>query len=458
MKTNQRKSAILEAALVITIALVLAGMGLTCSRAARAQQKLQANSAGDSPIHPKGKLLYSFQGAANGDGQGPDGGLISDAAGNFYGVTGGGGCVTCGCLSQGCGTVYKLSPQANGAWSEEVLCTFELDGCDGAYPFGGLVFDKGGNLYGTTLVNTVFELSPQPDGTWVLSVIYQDPTESLDAGLVFDAVGNLYGTTSGGGTGQNCLPFNPGCGTVFELSPQPGGDWTATTLYNFLGSPDGAYPDSQLVFDPAGNLYGTTRKGGIPGEGDGVVFELSPQVGGGWAEAVVHAFTGNPDGAHPQAGLIIDSVGNLYGMTVLGGDKGCRGKGCGTVFELSPESGGGWAEDVLYNFDGQDGAAPGYYEHGNLVMDNAGNLYGATYYGGNTKCSSGRRGCGTVFTLMPRPGGLWIEKDLSSSTIYEPLDGLLLDKAGDLYGTSYLGGNFAASCPLGCGTVFEIQR
>jgi len=268
------------------------------------------------------------------------------------------------------------------------------------------------------------------------------------ASLVSDGAGNLYGTTRYGGSDVDCLNTGlTGCGTVFKLSPpsKKGGAWKETVLYRFSGA-DGVFPAAGLVRDQAGNLYGTTYEGGTFNGvcsnafidfGCGVVFELSPQAGGTWTENVLYAFTGQSDGGFPLANLVFDASGNLYGTTQAGGDYlGC---GCGTVFELSPNGSQGWIETVLYQFQsGFDGAFP----MAGVIFDQTGNLYGTTEAGGTM-------GPGTVFELMPpqTQGGTWTENILYSfSASGEPYGGVIFDKAGNLYGTT--------SWPKG--NVFEL--
>src|ERR1039458_6939697 len=180
-------------------------------------------------------------------------------------------------------------------------------------------------------------------------------------------------------------------GTVFELTPQAGGGWTETVIHSFGSGTDGAGPWAGLIFDAAGNLYSTTKGGGT--YNGGTVFELTPQAGGGWTEQVLHSFQGGADGAQPYAGLIFDAAGNLYGTTYFGGAYGYYG----TVFDLTPAAGGTWTEKVLYNFSGfPDGINP----VGGLIFDGTGNLYGTTYLGGTY-------GKGTLFELTPAGGGTW---------------------------------------------------
>jgi uncharacterized repeat protein (TIGR03803 family) len=274
------------------------------------------------------KTIYTFTGRS--DGANPQGGLIFDATGNLYGSTQKGGSA---CPGTGCGTVFELSP-SGGGWTKSLLYNFNGGAADGEYPVAALVFDSKGNLYGTTLgggVNGgnncgigcggVFELSPASAG-WKESMLYFFTEKHGDGAipygaLVVDAAGNLYGTTSTGG--QQSEACGIGCGTVFEISPV-GGGWNETVLYQF---PQFFGPLAGLVFDPQGNLYGTNA---------GSVFELSPTTGGGWNESTVYTFgVGNGDANYPEASLIVDHAGNLYGTTAGGGSAGG-----GTVFEIMP--------------------------------------------------------------------------------------------------------------------------
>src|SRR5271167_2273777 len=386
------------------------------------------------------RVLYSFCSQRScTDGETPGAGLIFDAAGNLYGTTSGGGTGTY------FGTVFELTPTAGGGWMEQVLHSF--NGGDGYWPFAGLIFDAAGNLYGTTYVGgaygegTVFELTPAAGGGWTERVLYSfcsqrscTDGETPGAGLIFDAAGNLYGTTSGGGTGTYF-------GTVFELTPTAGGGWMEQVLHSFNGG-DGYWPFAGLIFDAAGNLYGTTYVGGAYGEG--TVFELTPAAGGGWTERVLYSFCSQrscTDGETPGAGLIFDAAGNLYGTTSGGG----TGTYFGTVFELTPTAGGGWMEQVLHSFNGGDG----YWPFAGLIFDAAGNLYGTTYVGG-------AYGEGTVFELTPAAGGGWTEQVLynfkhNGTDGYNPEAGLIFDKNGNLYSTTLAGGTY------GEGTVFELR-
>src|SRR5262249_38091842 len=229
-------------------------------------------------------------------------------------------------------------------------------------------------------------------------------------GLVLDAAGNLYGTSLSGGNQQGqCLSIG-GCGVVFELTPNQGGTWTQTTIHTFNVGSGGIQPHSQLLLDSAGNLYGTTIYGGNGCGGFyscGTVYELSPAGNGVWTETILYNFEGGTDGNYPQAGLIFDSAGNLYGTTGFGANSGCNSLGCGTGFELSRGQNGTWTEHVLYVFqDGADGAEPGSA----LVFDKAGNLYGTAASGGNLSCNP-PYGCGTIYQMTPQSGN-WTESVL----------------------------------------------
>jgi uncharacterized repeat protein (TIGR03803 family) len=325
------------------------------------------------------KLLHSFN--SNGkDGYLPYASLVLDAAGNLYGTTFSGG-------AHGEGTVFELTPNGSGGWSEKQLHSFGGIGTDGYGPYGNLILDAAGNLYGTTFYGggtrdygTVFELMPVTGGGWKEKILLRfsgGNGERPLGGLIFDSSGNLYGTANEGGAS--------GHGTVFELTPGTGGTWTTTVLYNF-DSYDGAYPAGGLIFDGAGNLYGTTSGGG---SGFGNVFELTPASGGGWTESVLLQFDGGSQGGYPCQNLISDSAGNVYGTTNIGGANSH-----GTVFELTPATGGVWAETILYSFYSQTGGVDGYSPVGGVVRDAAGNLYGTTTLGGAHKS-------GTVFEVTP---------------------------------------------------------
>jgi uncharacterized repeat protein (TIGR03803 family) len=402
------------------------------------------------------KVLYSFNYTNSFKGPfGPSGSLIFDASGNLYGTTTDGGTTPGG----GGGAVFELTKMC-GHWTEKTLRDFG-SGEDGAQPDSSLIFDAAGNLYGTTsdggadTGGTVFKLTHTASGGWTEKTLHNfgsgEDGFGPDSSLIFDAAGNLYGTTSGGGA--NGTAFDNG-GTVFELTRTASGDWTEKILHDFGSGEDGWLPRAGLIFDASGNLYGTTYDGGA--YGSGTVFELSPRGDGDWTETILHDFDNtSTDGAHPYAGLILDADGNLYGTTFFGGaftsTSSCptttgRG-GCGTVFELTPQAGGGWTESILHNFEA--GSTDGYLPSAGLIFDATGNLYGTTIGGG------GIRG-GTVFKLTPAAGGVWNETLLytfSSSKLgngASPAASLIFDADGNLYGTTAFGGAHDL------GTVFEI--
>jgi uncharacterized repeat protein (TIGR03803 family) len=372
-------------------------------------------------------------------------GLVFDGAGNLYGTTalGGGPCPQ---NSQGCGTVFELTPKAGGGWTERVLLRFNPNGKGGFSPYAGLVLDSDGNLYGTTVAGgdlttcnglgcgTVFELTPNEGGSWTETVLHKfHGTDGWypDASMIFDAAGNLYGTTGGGGIHDS--------GTVFELMPKSGGGWTEKVLHSFDGK-DGGDPNG-LIFDSSGNLYGTCGEGGHGMYPGGTIFELTPTTDGDWKENLLYSFRmrdGYP--YNPIGGVILDASGNLYGTTSEGGALHI---GAGTVFELIPPTGGGVLQ-VLHDFGVQsnDGVEP----VAGLIPDSAGNLYGTTRGGGESNS-------GTAFGLAPTTGGGWTEKVLHSfngsdgGTIQA---GLIFDADGNLYGTTAEGGAHSG------GTVFEL--
>jgi uncharacterized repeat protein (TIGR03803 family) len=324
------------------------------------------------------------------DGENPNAGLIFDADGNLYGTTENGG-------PNGGGTAFELKRATNGSWHEKLLHSFGSDKDDGSAPFAGLTLHAG-SLYGTTVFGgagtcdqtfsgcgIVFELTPATNGTWtetVYSFTGPDGYEPI-GGLIFDAADNLYGTTQFGGTGTCRDEQEGGCGTVFELTPKAGGGWTEKILFSFT-DPDGTEPIAGLIFDASGNLYGTTENGTME---NSTAFELTP-AGDSWTESVIFKFDKLNEGRNPGYGsLIFDAAGNLYGTTRIGGAYGG-----GTVFELTPQVGGGWSEKVLHHFgnDGKDGLNP----YSGLILDAAGNLYGTTSTGGTY-------GGGTVFEIKP---------------------------------------------------------
>lgn len=415
--------------------------------------------ASSASAQPRERVILSFN-LTNGNL--PNAGLLSDSLGNLYGTTSFNG------GKYGFGNVFELTPTGNGTWTETVLHDF-TGGVDGAWPFSTLISDGSGNLYGTASgggqgqcfnsgqgCGLVFKLSRNASG-WAETVLYDfvpGQTKGVvpTAGLVFDKAGNLYGTTWAPGvlvdrhrsrvgshnTFWGCN--NPGCGgTVYELSPTNNG-WKETDLYAFTGANDGAASQASVIFDRAGNLYGTTAYGGTTGctngYGCGVVFKLTP-ANGGWKERVLHQFTGATDGAYP-VGNLIERAGVLYSTTSSGG--AFRN---GTVFSLSPQAHGLWAETVLHSFSGgADGGAP----LATVVADDEGNLYGTTNQGGTF--------WGVVYELKARAA--WSETVLhtfgGSGDAENPAAPVIFGRLGHLYGTSQSGGSFQIH-----GAVFEVS-
>jgi uncharacterized repeat protein (TIGR03803 family) len=374
------------------------------------------------------------------DGATPLSELIADGAGNLYGTTNIGGRGSC--EFGGCGTVFKVTPKG----AETILYAF-TGGSDGEEPVGGLVVDESGNLYGTAAVGgssfggTVFKLAP--DGTETTLYTFQDRSDGMypQSTLLRDGAGDLFGTTLEGGSFNGADCQDQGCGTVFELKP----DGTKLTLYTFQGGSDGWSPTGALIADQSGNLYGTTEAGGdttCDGGtlGCGTVFKLAPDG----TETQLHAFHGGSgDGSGPEGGVIADAAGNLYGTT--GGSGSCPflQTGCGTVFRLAPDG----TETVLYDFQGgSDGVSP----RAGLIMDKNGDLYGTTEYGGGAGCKKFLDGCGTVFKLTP-DGKETVLARFEGKNGNEPTASLLLLN-NTLYGTTSTGGHQKN------GVVFELKK
>jgi len=401
----------------------------------------------DAPVTAQERLIHSFGNRA--DGNTAFGGVISDSVGNLYGTTHGGGTFPAG--AYGAGVVFELLRQADGSWTEQVLHDFG-QGTDGRGPTAGLAFDGAGNLYGATYYGggtpcqggcgIVYELQPPAaqGGTWTESVLYRFSTAinglNPHGPLIVDAEGNLFGVTQFGGTAN--------LGVLFELVPQDGGVWIEKVIHSFtLGARDGNYPNG-LTRDPAGNLYGTTSGGGA--HNSGTVFEFSPQVGGGWSEKLLHSFNpNNGDGTLPADTVTLGPDGSLYGMTGLGGLYNS-----GTVFEVIRGADGVWSESVLYSFGGD--SADGVDPWGTVVLDSTGNVYGETNLGGSLAE-------GTVFELT-RGTGSWSETVLHNFGNGDdglfPQGSLIFDHRGNIYGTSVMGGAFFSLTDNG-GTVFQIR-
>ncbi|HXM22466.1 MAG TPA: choice-of-anchor tandem repeat GloVer-containing protein [Terriglobales bacterium] len=356
--------------------------------------------------------------------------------------------------------VVILPLLTSAAWAQgkyKTLHTFESSGTGGSALTGGLIVDQSGNLYGTAAFGgtysqgTVFKLTPGSNGGWAIKVLHSF-TGGADGGiplaaLILDQVGNLYGTARQGG--------NNGAGVVFKLAPNQDGSWTESILYSFTGGADGAVPFAGLIFDQAGNLYGTTVEGGgstnsACSNGCGTVFKLTAKSDGSWTESVLHSFClldACRDGATPFiAGLIFDQTGNLYGTTEHGGNLSqCNGNGCGVVFQLTPNADGSWTENILHRFSSIN-SYWGVFPLDSLIFDGSGNLYGTAEFGGAA-------GGGVVFQLTPNADGSWREKVLHSFTGRDgsvPYASLIFDHSGNLYGTTFEGG------AGGAGVVFKL--
>lgn len=361
--------------------------------------------------------------------------LISDAAGNLYGTASLGGSAACDFQ---CGTVFELSPGSGGTWNPTVLYAFQGTN-DGFRPYGTLVFDKEGNLYGVagagelSQTGVVFRLTKRSDGTWSEKVVYLfTKMDSVPNGdLTWDNAGNLYGTTRYGGTSHY--------GEVFELSPS-GNGVKETVIHNFSPADGVSGPVAGVTIDNQGNLYGAV----YGSSGEGAIYELASQGNGQWGLSLLWNFTGGADNGYPNSKLTLDANGNLYGTAM--------GASFGSVFELSQVN-GKWNESTLYTFN--HGGAQPLRPQGGLVFDDNGNLYGASPYGGEG-CSN--EWCGTVFRLNPQSGGGWnlttLHQFQSANDGSQPQAGVLLDNAGGhLFGTTRFGGG-----RYGYGTVFEIGK
>ena len=396
-------------------------------------------------------VIHTFTGG--GDGAIPQAGLTMDAAGNFYGTTSSGGYMGSDeCRTRnGCGVVFKLTHKPSG-WILVPFYSFQ-GGTDGNGPLSRVVPGPNGGLYGTTYsggspgcsgdtCGTVYRVTPQArvcekafcSGTE--TVLYRftggrDGANPTWGDLNFDQAGNVYGTTLQGG--------DNGVGAVFTLSPSHGG-WTESTLYSFALE-TGAYPQSGVIFDSAGNLYGAASNYGLYGYG--MIYQLAPSASG-WSESTLYSFQGAADGLGPVGGLVFDSSGNLYGTTVAAG----AGTGGGTVYKLANLP-GGWSFATLYSLSGAYGGPDD-----SLTMDAAGNLYGTTYEDGAFEY-------GSVFKLSPQSDGSWLYSDLHDFTPGStdgrwPVGSVFVDANGNLFGTASGGGDRSHCETVGCGVIWEI--
>jgi uncharacterized repeat protein (TIGR03803 family) len=364
---------------------------------------------------PTEVVLHTYVGSKGYDTLG---GVIPDSAGNLYGATAYGG-------TADNGVVYRLN-----AAGYTVLYNFTgLD--DGGHPYSGVILDSAGNLYGTTLNGGV-------DGQGVIykvdtsgheTVLYSFPGgaegTSPKQGVILDSAGNLYGTTLEGGTSD--------FGVVYKL------DTTGhyTVLHSFKGGADGDYPEfGNLVMDPSGNLYGVTDTGGGD-PGWGVVYKVDPSG----HETVLYIFTNGADGGGPSGTLIVDGAGNIYGTAESGGTSDY-----GVVFKLDPSG----QETVLYNFTGgADGGDP----NAGVIMDAAGNLYGTTYIGG---IAIGYLGDGVVYKVDPSGEETVLNTFTYANGALPSYGSLILNSAGSLFGTTFAGGQVVEGARRSGGVIFEI--
>lgn len=376
-----------------------------------------------------GTALRSF---STTDLDGYDPGVVTfDSAGNMYGTTLSGG-------AHDGGVLFEFTPRTGGGWTEEILHSFNPAAGEGSSP-GTPVLDPFGNIYGSCTGGgaygdgTIFELIRELDGSWSEHTVY-DFSGGYGTGpsnVVFDSAGNLYATNNDGGV--------YGAGSVFKLTHRPDGTWVRNILHSFpAAAGDGYQPDSGVIVDGAGNIYGTTFYGGT--DGDGAVYELSPGTGGVWNETILHTFAADGiDGTHPIAGVVFDSAGNLYGTTFNGGSGGV-----GTAFELTP-AGSTWIETILHTFQNDgDGIIPG---GGWFAIDSSGNLYNATLEGGNDDY-------GTIYKLTRAAGGTYTYATyfkFDGTDGASPGSNVTLDSHRNIYGPTPGGGTF------GDGVLFEVR-
>jgi uncharacterized repeat protein (TIGR03803 family) len=387
-------------------------------------------------------VIHTFNG---GDGANPLAG-VTLKGGALYGTTELGPLVS---NSSGYGTVYQIQHVGTN-WYASDIYLFSYN--DGAIPISRVVFGPDGYLYGTTLygpnvlLGTVFSLVPSSEICRTANCFWKERALYAFTGadgmfpgagdLIWDQQNNIYGTTEDGGSNQQ--------GNVFQLTPS-GNNWTGTSLYDFGAGNDIQRPYGGVIFDQAGNLWGTTLYGGNNNQGG--IYELKYAVGVGWQESVIYRFNGATDGAGSAGALISDAAGNFYGATV---DQGVNGGG--TVFELSP-SGNSWNYQVLYSLTGTPGNYCGPQEP--LAMDASGNLYGTTYCDGANQQ-------GNIFKLTHTVNG-WQYTSLYDFTGgndgAHPVSNVTIDTDGTLYGTASAGGSTAGYCNFfpGCGTVWMIK-
>jgi len=380
------------------------------------------------------QVIYSFSGDV--DGQYPDTDLVIDSAGKIYGTAVQGGL-------HNAGAVFQLSPSGN-TWAQTTLYSFK-GGLDGGQPYKGVTLGPDGNIYGTAVIGgtggaceegcgVIFKLV-KSGGSWKESVLYNF-TGGADgagpgAGLTFDQAGNIYGMTAVGG--DNAL------GVIYQLHLQKNGKWKFAVIHSFTGGKDGGGGSAgRMILDAAGNFFGTVTAGGA--HGDGIVFKLTRNKSGAWKFKTLYAFKGEPDGAFPYSGLVMDATGNLYGTTYYDGEDEL-----GTVYQLTRGQDGKWTEKSLHSFTG---GSDGGQSTATPVFDKAGNLYGSTSIGGDPVCN-----CGVIFKLTPN-GNTWKESIPHRFTGIPDAgvayNGMVRDAAGNLYGATVHGGNHNA------GAIYKV--
>jgi len=406
------------------------------------------------------KVLFNFNANSTKDGANPYlyGALVMDSAGNLYGTAANGGKTH--------GIAFKLTPTTKGQWKEQVMHNFagydtaDPSKSDGDFPYAALIEDASGNFYGvadeggTLNYGNVYKLSPTASGGWKETILYNF-TNGNDGGypgypLVMDSSGNLYGVAEGG-NGANC---DNGCGVLFELSPTTKGPWKETTVHIFQGTApgtcppqpgdvdDGSDPVGPLYIDSSGNMFGATALGGCNNEdaiNSGTVYELTPNGSGGWNYGQILALPSPNGGSNPSGSVVEDSSGNLYGMYSAGegGVWTCLASACSSTYYLV---------DAFSCPPAGCGGLPASTRGGGLILDSLGNLYGTSYNGGNVY--------GTVFELSP--GQTWTEETLWSFTETDganPYCTLIRDSEGNFYGSTAYGG---VSSGTGSGVIFEV--
>jgi len=429
------------------LALIFIGAGWASSASSRDQVPKAPDGP---PVQVQFQVLHSF--GAAGDGATPGNALVMDSKGNLYGTTGFGG-------AYNYGTVFELTPQGNGQWTETVLYSF-IGPPDGYEPLG-LAIDGAGNLFGSTEFGgdstqvecvidgcgTIFEMMPQGNGQWTESILYNfcSLPNCADSGP-----GPEQPTIGPGG-----IIYGIAGNSVYTLTPGPNG-WTLNVLYTFcytgLNCPDGEDPSGAPVLDKAGNLYGGTILGGqciSDPAGCGVAYELQRQSNGQWDEIVLYVFQekSNQDGGSPQGGLAARD-GGLYGVASDGGGLCTPTGGCGTVFELTRGSGQMANEQTIWNFGGEDGMQGDQPMFG-PTFNRQGDLFGTTGMGGAPSCQ-----CGVVYGMKQQKNGQWAYQVLHAFTGPDgavPDGSILVDAKDDLFGVTGFAGQY------GGGVAYEIS-